>query len=258
MNKLTKLTASVLALVSASATAEVTGEFSTGYSSEYFFRGMDRSAGLEALDFGLDFKGDCDCGLTWNAGVWYISTDSQASPDELDFYGSLGKDVSFGALSANASVGYIRYTYPQNGQIAGASTSGKRSHDGEIFLSLATEAYGLSLGATAYFGEEGRWDNGTWLDLNASYTQEIANGLSATAKVGFGYSFGNYSTGGVQQPYGDMGGLALITSSLGLQQIVSDSITVSAHVTNIQSTEDYGKAGGQDHTFYGLGATYTF
>ena len=250
MKKITSLAISSIALATLSH-AEVNGTFSTGYHSDYVYRGVDNGANLEMFDFGLDFTGDCGCGLTWNSGIWYGATDSTSTVDELDFYGSLSKSMELGPITGDVSIGYIRYTYLNDG------SARSRGDDGEVFLGLNTEAYGLSLGATAYFGEEGVLDNGTWVDLSAGYGFDITDALSAGIDLGLGFAFGNYNTNGnASRSFGEIDSLALMSAKAGLDYALTEDMTLSAYVTNFQSMEAH--KNGVDRTVWGLSAAYSF
>jgi len=254
MKNITKIAISALALAGM-ASADVAGTFSTGYHSNYLYRGVDLGNDLEMFDFSLDFTGDCGCGFTWNSGIWYAATDSAATADELDFYGSISKGLEYGGITGEISLGYIRYTYPQSG-----GSSPKLGHDGEVFLGLSTEYAGLGLGVTAYFGEEGALDNGTWLELAAGYGHDITSSLSASLDLGLGFAFGNYSTNNLPTAFaGEVDGLALLTATFSLTQVVSEDIAVSVYITNVQSTDDYQSiAGGEDDTNWGASVSYSF
>lgn len=257
MKKITSIAICSAALASF-ATAEVAGEFYTGYHNNYYFRGIDLGAGLEMFDFGLDFSGDCGCGLTWNAGIWYANTDSTVTADELDFYGSVGKSMTLGPVTGDVAIGYVRYSYLNN------PGGAKLADDGEWFASFATEAYGLSLGTTVYVGEEGGWDNGTWIDLTAGYGVDVTDALSVGVEVGLGLHYGNNVTNGQAGYVGspgnvDLDGVATMSATLSLDYAVTESMALYAYGTYVESTESYADlAGGEDHMYWGGGVSFSF
>ena len=140
-----KKTSTILAIGSAlalgSAQAEIESSFHVGYSTDYVFRGINQSDAVGSdsglFEYGLDFTGECDCGVNWNAGIWIADFGGTVN-EERDFYASASKE--FGAVEL--SLGLIRYDYDAGSN--GTNTT-------ELVLGAATEVAGLNLGAALYY-----------------------------------------------------------------------------------------------------------
>lgn len=244
MKKLTTIAICSAALATI-ASADVAGTFYSGYHTDYVYRGFDLGNNLEMFDFGLDFTGDCDCGLTWNAGIWYAATDSPETVNELDFYGSVGKSITIGGFTGDIALGYTRYTYQNNG------TAQAGGDDGEVFISASTELYGLALGIQWNIGEEGvlideHFADSHYVELSAGYGYDLTDNLSVSLDLALGFSFGD--------AYGNEG-LSLGQATLGAAYTVTDYLTLSAYVTTVETDEDYS---GLDSTWGGLSASWAF
>lgn len=247
MRNITTFAMSALALVSF-ASAEVAGTFSTGYHSNYIFRGLDSGNNESLFDYALDFTGDCGCGLDWNAGLWYGSTDA-ASNDELDLYASVSKEFDYALGTADLALGYVRYTYPQAGTNIWNPTGAKQDGDGEIFLSAATELAGLALGATYYLGDEIGSSNQQWIDFSAGYGFDITEALSATIDLGLGYAAADGMTNQ---------GIQFYSATVGLQYALSEAITLSGYFTQQDATSKGNLNGIQDESYGGAALSFAF
>jgi len=195
------------------AQAEVDVEFAAGYDSEYFYRGFN--LGDQSAWYGLDASGDCDCGVSWNIGLWGIEPDNNVS--ELDIYGGFSYEVVPGG---SVSAGYTAYTYDD-----------PTGNDSELYIGYSHALESVSLGVTYFYGLEGALDNVQLLQLDASYSHNISDKLSAeiAGQVGF-----------VLDAPGGSDGLGWYTISLGLSYAASDSITLGSHITYTEGDSDFG------------------
>ncbi|MDB4354059.1 TorF family putative porin [Akkermansiaceae bacterium] len=169
-----KKTSTILAIGSAlamgSAQAEIESSFYVGYSTDYVWRGIDQAQGSNngLYEYGLDFTGDCNCGATWNAGIW--QADFGDGAEELDIYASMAKE--FGAVEL--SVGLIRYDFGNGNDV---DTT-------EIFLGAGTEIAGLSVGAAIYYDVDGA-DGNMYGELSAGKSIDVGGAtLDITASIG--------------------------------------------------------------------------
>ena len=106
--------------------ASISTDLAVSYNTEYIFRGFN--LGDDLYTAGVDLAGSDFCGLDWSVGVWYgnwnagrgdvsipvvnaagvptgdsIEGFNVGFPDEeLDIYGSLGKD--FGAFNVSSGI----------------------------------------------------------------------------------------------------------------------------------------------------------
>ena len=203
--------------------ADIETSFSAGYTSEYVYRGS--LFGDDLFDFGIEASGSGELGglgeVGFTGGIWYASF---SGGNELDIYGEVSKDMGSFSLAA----GITNYSYfgiePPVGD------------DIEPYLSIGTELGGISLGIAGYYDESDSYDYDLYWELSAGYDVDLGSmslGLSAT----YGY-------------FDDE--VEYFALSAGLDIPVSDSISVSPHITTTFS-DDLG-----DQTFGGVGVSFGF
>ncbi|MDB4373725.1 hypothetical protein N9Z50_01820 [Akkermansiaceae bacterium] len=168
-----KKTSTILAIGSSlalgSAQAEVESSFHVGYSTDYVWRGINQGelagSSKEGLyEYGIDFTGDCNCGATWNAGIW--RADYALAEDEFNIYGGVSKD--FGGVEL--SLGLIRY-------ITGDSTT-------EISLGAGTSLGGLDVSAAIYYDVDSN-DGNMWGELSVGKSYDVGGAtLDIAANIG--------------------------------------------------------------------------
>ncbi|MDB4259769.1 TorF family putative porin [Akkermansiaceae bacterium] len=183
-----KKTSTILAIGSAlalgSAQAEIESSFHVGYSTDYVWRGLnqadDSKNGL--YEYGLDFTGDCNCGATWNAGIW--QADFGDGAEELNIYAGMSKE--FGAVEL--SLGLIRYDYGNGNDV---DTT-------ELFLGAGTDLGGLDLSAAIYYDVDradaemfGELSLGKSFDVGGA-TLEVAANFGTTLDAGTGDDYVTY------------------------------------------------------------------
>ena len=227
-----------VAMLGASANAEIESEFTVGYHSDYVFRG--ELFGNNMFDFAFDFGGSCDCGLDWNAGVWFGQWSEETVSDfqdELDIYGGVSKDLGFGALE----LGFIRYS----------AIGDSDSSNTEIYLGATTSFNVIDLGATFFWNIDS--DSGSsvgtgdwYLKLDASYGFDITESLSG--EIGLGLAF--FDTDSAD-------GLAHYSAYLALTQALSEDISISPYIEIISNDEDY-DAAESDFLVGGVRTTFSF
>jgi len=202
-----------------SSQAEIETSFSAGYTSDYVYRGGFIANDL--FDFGIEAAGSGDLGglgeIGLTAGVWYASFEGG---NELDIYGEVSKDLG----SFSLAVGITNYSYFGLEPAVG--------DDIEPYVSLATEVGDVSLGVSAYYDESDSYGYDLYWEFSAEYAIGDVT-LSAT----YGY-------------FDDE--VEYFALSAGYDISVSDSITISPHVTTTFS-DDLG-----DQTYAGVGVGFGF
>ena len=203
--------------------ADIETSFSAGYTSEYVYRGS--LFGDDLFDFGIEASGSGELGglgeVGFTGGIWYASF---SGGNELDIYGEVSKDMGSFSLAA----GITNYSYFGIEPPAG--------DDIEPYLSIGTELGGISLGIAGYYDESDSYDYDLYWELSAGYDVDLGSmslGLSAT----YGY-------------FDDE--VEYFALSAGLDIPVSDSISVSPHITTTFS-DDLG-----DQTSGGVGVSFGF
>jgi hypothetical protein len=199
--------------------AEIETSFSAGYTSEYVYRGA--LFGDDLFDFGIEASGSGELGglgdLGFTGGIWYASF---SGGNELDIYGEVSKDLG----SFSLAVGITNYSYfglePAIGD------------DVEPYVSVGTEVGGVSLGVSAYYDESDSYGYGFYWEFSAEY---------AIGDVGLSATYGYFDD--------EVDYFAL---SAGYDIAVSDSITISPHITATFS-DDLGA-----QTYAGVGVGFGF
>lgn len=227
-----------VAMLGASANAEVESEFSVGYHTQYVFRGVD--IGEDMMDFSLDFAGTGYCDFDWSAGIWLASWDptlDSGYEDELNIYGGISREFNIVTLE----LGFIRYIFLDDG---GEGNT-------ELYLSATTEWNNFGFGATYYYNVDSETDSsidpGDWyLELFATYGCDFTDTLSGEIGVMCAF-FDNDSDDG----FAHWGAYA------SLSQQISDCITLSPYIQWVDNDDDYNSS--DDDIFYGgIRATYNF
>ena len=215
--------------------SDISVSISAGYTSEYVYRGG--FLGNDLFDFGLEASGSGELGglgeLGFTAGIWYASfsgisysdTFTSGGGNELDVYGEVSKD--FGTFGL--ALGITNYSYFGVNPVV--------SDDIEPYLSLGTELAGISFGVAAYYDESDSYGHEIYWELSAGYGIELGS-MSLDLSATYGY-FDD-----VEEEY--------IALSAGLDIPVSDSISVTPHVTTTFS-DDLG-----DQTYAGVGLGFGF
>jgi len=204
--------------------AEIETSFSAGYTSEYVYRGA--LFGDDLFDFGIEASGSGELGglgeLGFTGGIWYASF---SGGNELDIYGEASKD--FGSFSLAA--GITNYSYFGLDPVV--------SDDIEPYISLGTELAGISFGLAAYYDESDSYGHEIYWEVSAGYEMDLG-----TMTLGLSATYGYFDD--VEEEY--------IALSAGLDIPVSDSISISPHITTTFS-DDLG-----DQTYAGVGVGFGF
>ncbi|MDB4781502.1 hypothetical protein OAG28_00065 [Akkermansiaceae bacterium] len=221
-----KKTSTILAIGSAlalgSAQAEIESSFHVGYSTDYVWRGInqadDSNNGL--YEYGLDFTGDCNCGATWNAGIW--QADFGDGAEELNIYAGMSKE--FGAVEL--SLGLIRYDFG----------NGNDDDTSEIFLGAGTDLGGLDASAAIYYDVDAN-DGALWGELSLGKSFDVG-GASLDIAANFGTTLDanggdNYVTYGLS---------AALSKELG--DNLTGSIYVAGEITEGHLTDEDDLVGG--------------
>ena len=209
------------------ANADIETSISAGYTSDYVFRGTNNGADL--FDATIDVSGSGSLGslgdIDWGAGLWLAGFGGGAN--EMDIYFSASKSLSD---NLDLTVGVTNYSYYGGDD----DTS-----DLEPYIGLGTSLGGISLGLTANFDESDTQAHDIYWELTAGYEME----LSSLGTLGLSGVIGHFDDEGVGTYYGIGAGLSIA---------VSDSITVTPHITH---TVD-GATG--DETFGGVSVGFGF
>ena len=212
------------------ANADIETSISAGYTSDYVFRGTNNGADL--FDATIDVSGSGSLGglgdIDWGAGLWLAAFGD--NDNEMDIYMSASKSLSD---NLDLTVGVTNYSY------YGGAAATPDPDDLEPYIGLGTSLGGISLGLGAYFDQSETLDHDIYWELTAGYESE----LSGLGTLGLSGVIGHFDDEGVGTYYGIGAGLSIA---------VSDSITVTPHITH---TVD-GATG--DETFGGVSVGFGF
>ena len=232
-----------VAMLGASANAEIESEFTVGYHTDYIFRGFD--IGEDMMDFALDFAGTGYCDFDWAAGVWFATFDPSDPDsdyeDELNIYGGISRDFNFVTLEG----GFIRYVFIDDG---GAGNT-------ELYLSASTEWNNFGFGATWYYNvdaeRESSTESGDWYaEIFANYALCFTEIL--TGEIGVMCAFYDYDNDS-----GDEDGFAHWGAYASLTAQISDNITLSPYIQYVDNESDY-NGDDDDILWGGIRATFAF
>jgi len=251
-----------IAMLGASANAEIESEFSLGYADEYIFRGLE--LGDDLYEFSLDFSGTGYCDFDWSAGIWYgfyevkdalvrelDNGDVEFEDDgdeELDIYLGVSKDFSFGTFG----VGAIRYIYSDDVSLYGDYT--------ELYLNYGISFNAIDLGAAIYWTVDseriaGEDLNGDWYaELTATYNFRITETLTGEFGVGVGF----FDTDLEDSDGNGNDGLANYSAHLALTQEISENISLTPYVSFTSNDKDYDDGDEAENLNAGIRSTFRF
>ena len=219
------------------ANADIETSISAGYTSEYNFRGVDN--GDDLFDATIDVSGSGSLGglgdIDWGAGLWLAGFGGGAN--EMDIYMSASKSLSD---NLDLTVGVTNYSY------YGGAAATPDPDDLEPYIGLGTCLGGITLGLTANFDESDTQDHDIYWELTAGYEMELSS-LGTLGLSGVIGHFDDVAAGEEDTYYG-------ISASLSIA--VSDSITVTPHITHLIDTKD--ADGDDDETFAGVSVGFAF
>jgi uncharacterized protein (TIGR02001 family) len=217
------------------ANADIETSISAGYTSEYNFRGVDN--GDDLFDATIEVSGSGSLGglgdIDWGAGLWLAAFGD--NDNEMDIYMSASKSLSD---NLDLTVGVTNYSY-----YGGAAAT---PDDLEPYIGLGTCLGGITLGLTANFDESDTQDHDIYWELTAGYEMELSS-LGTLGLSGVIGHFDDVAAGEEDTYYG-------ISASLSIA--VSDSITVTPHITHLIDTKD--ADGDDDETFAGVSVGFAF
>ena len=187
------------------ANADIETGIGVGYSSDYVFRGNNNGADL--FDASIDVSGGGGT-FDWAAGLWLAS---HGGGNELDIYASASRSLSD---NLELTFGVTSYSY---------FGSNNDANDLEPFVGLGTSLGGISLGVRANYNESEA--NGSVHDLYWEITAGYEMELSGNMTLGITGVIGHWDdvAAGDDTYYG---------ISAGLSIAVSDSITVTPHISH--------------------------
>lgn len=191
--------AAASALAAGNATAiEIDYEISTGYTSEYVWRGIN--LGQDLVEVGLDASTEIN-GFGLSAGAWYGSFASGgANFDELDLYGEVSYDVGH----FEVAVGYIYYYFPEIGFNAS-----------EVPFSVRRD-FGIVAADLTYFWDVNE-DNDGYTQLTLQNETELSSCLTLSTGLATGYLV-------------ERGSLSNITLKTSLDYALTETATVSPFI----------------------------
>jgi len=229
--------AAASALAAGNATAiEIDYEISTGYTSEYLFRGFN--LGQDLVDVELTAATEIN-GFGLSAGAWYASFDestgfgapvSNANANELNLFAEASYDLGF----MTAAVGYIYYYYPQGS--ANKFLLGNTKADQEVYFSVGKSFGIVDAALTYYWYVNGDGDNDGYLDLALSNSTELSSCLTLQSGLNFGYQT-------------EKGKLGHITAQVGLDYAFTETATMTPFVAHSWSTSENGIYAGTRNEF---------
>lgn len=219
-----------IAMLGASANAEIESEFSLGYADQYVFRGQ--KIGDDLYEFSFDFSGTGYCDFDWNAGIWYgmyendsfVSDSFDRNEEEVDLYLGIAKDLAYGTVGFGA----IRYLYPDVDDLDTL----------ELYLNYSISFNAIDLGAAIFWTVDSQRDasvrSGDWYaELTAKYNFRLTETL--TGEVGTGVAFFD-----IDPKYGDSGdGFANYSAHVALTQEISENISVTPYLSFTSNDKDY-------------------
>lgn len=225
MKKITMFAGAAALAFASTASAEIEGEVTVGYNSQYNFRGIN--FGEDQFEAGVSL-GTEYAGYNLGVGIW--ATNVQEAPigeTEVDYYASIGKDVTLGGIEGSVEVGYTKYTFPDEG-----STT---SETGEIYLALGTSYSGLDFGLAFYRDVEAI--NEWYAEATVGYSHALSSCLSLDLELGLAYSFDYYSDAAGNSD----SELSHLWVGAALPWSFSDNATLSPYIKYVQAqdaTED--------------------
>ncbi|HJM64826.1 MAG: hypothetical protein GY872_17580 [Roseibacillus sp.] len=203
-----------------------------GYTTEYVYRGINW--GDDLFEASIDVSGDgvlAGCDLNWSAGLWLgtwsgtkmyaadqspgqtVATAFRAATtgNEMRIYGQVSKSVG----NFDLALGVLNRSF--YGWGGGAPDADRL----EPYVGLSTELAGFSLGASAHFDES---DTNIYDDLFWQVTAGKGFAVSGNATLSVTGFYAAYEGGAAD-------GAAVYGVAAGLDIAVSDSVTVTPHVT---------------------------
>lgn len=234
-----KKTSTILAISSAligSASADIESSFHVGYSSDYVFRGINTndlfSVDSGLYEYGLSFAGDCNCGATWEAGIW--QADIGSALEERNVFASISKD--FGAVEL--SLGLIRYDY------SGGAILNSVEDTTELALGAGTQIAGLDVAAALYYDVDAN-DGNLWGEISVGKSYDLGGGAALDLAAIAGTVLEDGGTGS----WTTVGLSAAVSKELG------DNLTGRIYVA---AEETHGSAADGDDLWGGLSLSYGF
>ncbi len=207
MKKITMLAGAAALAFASTASAEIEGEVTVGFSSQYNFRGVN--FGDDLIEAGVSL-GTSYAGFDLGAGVWVGDTTENAGDTEVDYYASIGKDVTLLGIEGNIEIGYTKYTFP---------TEGASGDTEEVYISLSTSQYGIDWGL-AFYRDLDSFD-AWYAEATAGYSHELSSCMSLDLELGLAYSFNDY--------YGD-DGISHYWAGVATPWAISDNATVTPYL----------------------------
>lgn len=193
------------------------GSISTGYDTEYYFRGD--WLGDKPIWTGIDLAFALPGGFEFAPGLWYINpTETGGQTDELDIYATLSNEI----YGIGYGIGYAMYTYPE------ASIS--PDNEGSIFLGYTLFDL-IDLSAALYYGEVGTANNDyTYGEFGIGTGYDL--GLVA---LSLSYTYGDLLDGGDRSATNASLGDTNHNVTFGVDIPITETATVSAYVAYIVS-----------------------
>lgn len=215
--------AAASALVAGNASAiEIDYELSTGYTSEYIWRGIN--LGQDLTEVGLNAATEIN-GVGVSVGAWYgsvqdfpgVATGANESWSELDLYAEVSYDVGFATLA----VGYIQYHFPDSWPIVNTNTDDAR----EVYFSIARD-FGIVDASLTYFWDV-ETDNDGYTQLDVSNATELSSCLTLSSSAALGYLV-------------EEGDFTHLTLKVALDYAITEAATISPFVAHSWSLSEGG------------------
>lgn len=218
--------AAASALVAGTASAELEYELSTGYTSEYIFRGVN--LGQDLVEVGASVATEYN-GVGLSAGAWYGSFSStdihgfagDQDYDELDL--TIAASYDFGGITGE--VGYIWYHLPR---FAGDDAQ-------EVYFAASTEFAGFEA-SIAYFWDV-ETDNDGYTEGSLSKSVPLNDCLTLTGGGTLGYLV-------------EKGKLGHLTVKVALDYEINDIATISPFVAHSWALSEAGAYTGSKNQLF--------
>ncbi len=219
------------------ANADIETGIGVGYSSDYVFRGTNNGADL--FDASIDVSGG-GTNFDWAAGLWLASFDNgpgTTNGNELNIYASASKSLSD---NLDLTLGVTSYSY---------FGGGANGNDLEPYVALGTSLGGISLGVSAnYLENGGPTEHDIYWEITAGYEMELSGNMTLGIQGVIGH-FDEVGAGLEDTYYG---------ISAGLSIAVSDSITVTPHISHTVDGNLADGSGSDDETVVGVSVGFGF
>ena len=215
---------------------------STGYDTDYIFRGYDY--GHDSVWTQLDLSVPLGDSLEFAVGAWYQNAFNGDGFSELDVYASLAYD--FGTWGVE--IGYTHYSYPQGFPDLGPDDPGSNGDEtNEAYISAGTTIGPVDVALAYYYFDL----EVSYLEATAGTSIPLSSYVSLDPSIGLSYIDIDNGPAGVEDS-----GLNHFFARLEMPIKLTESATLTPYIaTSVAQdvAEDYNRNGlaNADDLFYG-------